>query len=105
MEEFYQIFKQYPADIKLALNIYARKVVVHNPTQKDKINIHKALTTFSDYWNIYGNEINDINYLSCLATVFVDEMLFCTEYGEVCLAIKRLMEKDQKNMFTSSTEM
>lgn len=95
MEELQQIFNQHPVNVSLALHLYGSTIEVRNPTQKDKVNIHKALSMFSDYWKNYGREITNINYLSSFATVFVDKMFFINEYEEVCSAIQRVINRDQ----------
>ncbi len=95
MEEFTKIFNQHPVNVSLALQIYGSQIEVRNPTQKNKIAMHKAMTMFSEYWRLCGHEINNIYYLSSFAAVFVDQMLFINEYEEVCAAIKRVIDREQ----------
>lgn len=83
------------ANITVALHLFGAKIRVHNPTKQEKINIHRALTMFSEYWRLHRDNINNINYLSSFATVFVDETLFDNEYVHVCEAINRVMKRDQ----------
>jgi hypothetical protein len=95
MEELRQILNHQNGDITMALNIYATRIEVSNPIQDNKIDIHLALNMFSEYWGIYGQSISNISYLSNFATIFVDQMLFINEYEEVCVAIKKVMDKEQ----------
>lgn len=97
MEELRQILnhQNQNANITMALNTYATRIEVSNPTQDNKIDIHRALNMFSEYWKIYGQDISNISYLSNFATIFVDQMLFINEYEEVCVAIKKVMDREQ----------
>jgi thymidine kinase len=95
LTELGKILKKDSANITVALHLFGAKIRVHNPTKQEKINIHRALTMFSEYWRLHSDNINNINYLSSFATVFVDEILFNNEYVHVCEAIKHVMKRDQ----------
>jgi len=95
MDELLDIFSKYPVNICYAFNIYATKIDIIRPTNVQKTDMHRAVLLFSEYWNKHKDDIVEIDELSNLATIFVNNLLFINEYDEVCISIHKYISKNQ----------
>jgi hypothetical protein len=92
-----KLLEEDSANITEALHLYVSKIRVYNPNPDEKINIHRALTMFSEYWQQHRANIININYLGNFATIFADEILFDSDYQQVCKDIKIIMWRNEQS--------
>ena len=92
-----KLLEEDSANITEALHLYVSKIRVYNPTSDEKINIYRALTMFSEYWQQHRVNIININYLGSFATIFADETLFDSDYQQVCIDIKTIMWRNEQS--------
>ena len=99
------LFTQEDDNITVALHIYTK---LHDPKAEGikRHRMNNALIMFSNYWKQNYLKIrNNMDYLSNLATIFVDELFFIEEYNQVCSAIKTYIEQSQHPPIYNSIPM